>query len=180
MGDAVTDAASFSWTIEPLDPRRHDRATFHCGAAVLDDWLRTRASQFERRDLARVYVFVQPGQTIVKGYYALANHTIVYEALPDDQAKGLPRMDIPVVLLGQLAVGRSVQGQGLGEFLLVDALRRAECLAANIGIRAVEVDALDGPSRRFYEKYGFVRLLDDPQHLFLPMGVVRRLKLPPL
>jgi hypothetical protein len=30
---------------------------------------------------------------------------------------------------------------------------------------------------RFYRRYGFIRLEDDPHHLFLPMNVVRSLKL---
>lgn len=168
------------WSVEPLDKRRHDRSGFDCGIPVLNDWLATKATQYEKRDLARTYVLVQAGDTVIRGYYALSNHTVVYEALPQDQAKGLPRIDMPVALIGRLAVDRSVQGQRLGEFLFVDALRRAEYLARAIGIRAVEVDAIDEGARRFYEKYGFLSLTDDPHHLFLPMHVIRKLKLPPL
>jgi GNAT superfamily N-acetyltransferase len=105
---------------------------------------------------------------------------VSYEALPVDQAKGLPRIDLPVVLIGRLAVDRRVQGRRLGEFLLIDALRRAEYLAGKLGIRAVEVHAINDEARRFYERYGFLSLLDDPRHLFLPMHIVRKLKLPPL
>jgi hypothetical protein len=32
-------------------------------------------------------------------------------------------------------------------------------------------------ARNFHLKYGFVELLDDRRHLFLPMQVVRRLNL---
>jgi len=56
----------------------------------------------------------------------------------------------------------------------------AESLANKVGIRAVEVHALNNAARQFYEKYGFLPLLDDTQHLFLPMHVIRKLKLPPL
>jgi GNAT superfamily N-acetyltransferase len=113
------------------------------------------------------------------GYYAISNHRVAFEALPDDQAKGLPRLGVPVVLLGRLAVDRTVQGQGLGAHLLIDALRRAQHLAEHIGIRAVEVDAIDDAARNFYLKYGFVALLDNPDHLFLTMEVIRRLGLAP-
>ena len=91
----------------------------------------------------------------------------------------MPRLDVPVVLLGRLAVDRSVQGQGLGSLLLIDALRRAQHLAEHVGIRAVEVDAIDEAARQFYSRFGFVPLLDDPNHLFLPMPVIRKLGLPP-
>ena len=169
-----------AWSIEPFDKRRHDRSSFDCGVPLLNDWLVTKAAQFEKRDLARTYVLVRAGDTVIGGYYALSNHAVVYDALPDDQAKGLPRIDVPVVLIGRLAVDRSMQGQRLEEFLLIDALRRAEYLAKAIGTRAVEVHAINETARRFYEKYGFVSLKDDPHHLFLPMHIVRKLNLPPL
>lgn len=168
------------WTVEPFDKQRHDRTCFDCGVPALNQWHSTKIGQFEKRDLARAYVLVEEGQTSVKGYYAISNHTVVYESLPADRAKGLPQIDVPVVLIGRLAVDSSVHGQGLGEFLLLDALRRAEYLSTKIGIQAVEVDAIDETAKCFYEKYGFLSLVDDPRHLFLPMKVVRKLKLPPL
>ena len=138
------------------------------------------AGQHERRDLSRTYVAVQSGESKVIGYYALSNHQVSYKSLPEEQAKGLPAIDIPVVLLGRLAVDKSVQGQGLGAYLLIDALRRANHISHHIGVRAVEVHAIDEDARRFYLKYGFVSLSDDKFHLFLPMQVIRKLNLPPL
>jgi GNAT superfamily N-acetyltransferase len=157
----------------------HDRATFDCGHAALDDWLKQRAGQFDRRDLARTYVAVRSGELKVLGYYAISTHGVRREDLPEEQAKGLPRIDVPVVLLGRLAVDRSVQGCGLGSLLMIDSLRRIELLAEQVGIRAVEVDAIDDAARNFYLKFGFVPLLDDPHHLFLPMSVLRQLGLAP-
>ncbi len=176
----MADAHPSPWAIEPFDRQRHNRAGFECGVSLLNDWLETKAGQFEKKDLARVYVLVTAGEATVKGYYALSSHTVSFQALPEDQKKGLPQIDLPVVLIGRLAVDRSVQGQQLGEYLLIDALRRAKYLAKKLGIRAVEVHALHDAARRFYEKYGFLSLQDDPQHLFLPMHVIRKLKLPPL
>src|SRR5690606_29200008 len=112
--------------------------------------------------------------------YALSIHSVAFESLPEDQAKELPRIDLPVVLIRRLTVDRSTQGQGMGEYLLIDALRRAEHLASKGRIRAVEVHAINAAARKFYEKYGFLSLQDNPQHLFLPMHVIRKLKLPPL
>lgn len=177
MKNSVAEASP-AWTIEPFDRQRHERSGFDCGLSVLNDWLETKVSQFEKKDLARTYILTQTGTAIVKGYYALSNHTVVFEALPKDQAKGLPQIDMPVVLIGQLAVDRSLHRKGLGEFLLIDALRRAEFLATKIGIRAVEVDAINDDAIRFYQRYGFLTLKDDPRHLFLPMTVIRKLQLP--
>lgn len=172
--------ADLPWGVEPFDRRRHSREGFDCGIQVLNDWVTTKISQFEKKDLARTYVLVRQDDNAVRGYYALSNHTVAYETLPEDQAHGLPHIDVPVALIGRLAIDSSVQGEGLGEFLLLDALRRAEYLAGKIGIRAVEVYAINDSARRFYLKYGFVSLRDDPRHLFLPVRDIRRLDLPPL
>jgi GNAT superfamily N-acetyltransferase len=163
------------WAIERLE-RGHDRSHFNCGYASLNEWLQLRAGQFDRRDLARTFVAVRPGEQFVLGYYALTNHRVIYDALPPTESKGLPKIDVPVVLLGRLAVDVSVQGRGLGSLLLVDALRRILEVAHEVGVRAVEVDAIDDNARRFYERFGFQSLLDDPRHLFLPLQTVRRLK----
>ena len=170
--------ADFAWKIEPFDKQRHDRTGFDCGVKSLNDWLLTKLSQYEKRDLARTYVLVEEDGTLVKGYYALSNHSVIFDALPEDQAKGLPQTDVPVVLVGRLAVDSSLHGQRLGEFLLIDALRRCQQVAKKVGIRAVEVDAIDETAKRFYQKYGFISLQDDDHHLFLPMKMIRKLKLP--
>ncbi len=166
------------WVIARLGPG-HDRGSFDCGNAALDDWLKQRAGQFDRKDLARTYVAVRIGEPKVLGYYAISTHGVRREDLPDDQAKGLPRIDIPVILLGRLAVDRSAQGRRMGSLLVIDALRRIELLADQVGIRAVEVHAIDDAARNFYLKFGFVRLLDDPNHLFLAMPTLRQLGLAP-
>jgi GNAT superfamily N-acetyltransferase len=167
------------WVIERLGPQ-HDRESFDCGKPTLTSWLKERAGQFERKNLARAYVAVRPGQPLVLGYYSLSTHHVAFEALPPDQAKGLPpRMEVPVVLLGRLAVDRAAQGQGLGGLLLIDALRRALRVAEQIGIRAVEVDAIDEVARDFYRHYGFITLADDPLHLYLSLKAVEALGLTP-
>jgi GNAT superfamily N-acetyltransferase len=165
-----------AWIIRRLE-KRHDRSAFDCGQPLLDEWLSDRAGQFDRRDLSRTFVATRPNELIVRGYYALSTHRVVYDALPIGEARALPRLDVPVVLIGRLAVDRGVQGQGLGGMLLIDALRRSVQISAEVGIRAVEVDAIDEAARRFYMKFGFRPLLDDPRHLFLPLHEIRKLGL---
>jgi GNAT superfamily N-acetyltransferase len=169
------------WTIEKLDRRRHDCTAFDCGKPPLDDWLKQFAGQHERNDLARAYVLVTPGQVHVLGYYALSTCEIRPEALPPGQAKGIPRhLIVPGVLLGRLAVDRSIQRQGVGDALLFDALRLVAVHADAIGIRAVVVHAIDEEAAAFYRGRGFLEFLDNPLHLFLPMTVVRKLMLAPV
>lgn len=165
-----------TWTIDRLG-KSHDRSAFDCGQPAMNEWLRDRAGQFDRRDLSRTFVATRPAESRVLGYYAICTHRVVYDVLPPAEGKGLPRLDVPVVLIGRLAVDRTAQGQGLGAILLVDALRRSLTVSEQVGIRAVEVDALDVPARNFYLKFGFGALLDDSRHLFLPLHEIRKLKL---
>jgi GNAT superfamily N-acetyltransferase len=161
------------WQIEPLD-RSHQRGEFCCGKAPLDEFLRSLVSQYEKRKLGRTYVAVLPSDKKVYGYYTLASSSVVFENLPSHRAKKLPKHPVPVVLLGRLAVDRAAQGRGLGEQLLMDALRRCLDLSEKLGIHAVEVLAIDAVAKGFYLRYGFVPLMDDEFHLYMPMKTVEQ------
>jgi hypothetical protein len=50
---------------------------------------------------------------------------------------------------------------------------RCHELSERLGVHAVEVEAIDDDARRFYEKYGFVALADDGNHLYLPIETIR-------
>lgn len=73
------------------------------------------------------YVLVDSNEpAIVLGFYTLSSYGIDVGELPPEVVKRLPRYPlIPATLLGRLAVNVERQGQGIGEFLLIDALRRA-------------------------------------------------------
>ena len=160
------------WQIERLG-KTHDRSGFDCGKVPLDDFLRSLVSQYEKRNLGRTYVAVRPGEKRVLGYYTLASGAISFQNLPADAGRRLPRHPVPVILLARLAVDRSTQGSGLGRALLVDALKRSLEMADQLGIHAVEVDAIDVAARSFYEKFGFIPLLDNEFHLYLPMTTIK-------
>lgn len=96
-----------------------------------------------------------------------------FENLPE---RALPHYPIPTALLGRLAVDQAFQGQKLGAFLLLDALRRVELIAGTLGLFAVEVVALDEVARAFYLKFGFAPMHDDALHLYLPLSKIRQLE----
>ena len=159
------------WQIERLD-RPHERGAFCCGKAALDEFVRRLVNQYEKKRLGRTFVAVPPGGKRVLGYYTLASGSVPFQNLPSAVAKKLPKHPVPVALLGRLAVDQTSQGQGLGEWLLMDALRRCLELADQLGIFAVEVVAIDTEAKAFYLKYGFVPLADRELHLYLPMKTV--------
>ena len=180
--DDAALASSASFSVAKYHKQLHDINRFTSGNERMDRWLHRSMSQYEKRDLARTFVLVRSEESVSKpqpiyGYYTLSNHSVRFADLPDAQQKGLPRNNVPVVLIGQLAVHTDCQRQGLGEHLLLDALAKIQIISASIAIRAVEVDAIDQPARDFYLKYGFLSLQDDPMHLFLPMTTIRQLDL---
>jgi GNAT superfamily N-acetyltransferase len=162
------------WRIEPFG-KQHDRSAFSCGKTTLDDFIRARVSQYEKRRLGKTFVAVPPGESRVIGYFTLAAGEVAFENIPATASRKLPKHPVPVLLLARLAVDRSAQGKRLGEALLLDALQRSLNLAASLGGHAVEVDAIDAEAATFYRKYGFAPLLDDPLHLYLPLATIERL-----
>ena len=160
------------WQIERLE-RGHVRDAFSCGKPPLDEFILRLVSQYKKRNLGRTYVAVRPGDKKVLGYYTLASGAISFQNLPEISAHKLPRHPVPVIVLARLAVHQSVQGRGWGAGLLIDALQKSLGLAGTLGIHAVEVDAIDQQAKAFYEKYGFVPLLDNAFHLFLPIATIQ-------
>jgi hypothetical protein len=57
-------------------------------------------------ELARTFVATLPDCIRTVGYYAISTHRVVHEVLPTAAAKGLPRLDVPVVLIGKLAANQ--------------------------------------------------------------------------
>jgi GNAT superfamily N-acetyltransferase len=149
------------------------REGFDCGKPSLNDFLHALVSQYEKRNLGRTYVAFKGEQRRVLGYYTLASGAIEAESLPAKQAKRLPRHSVPVVLLARLAVDQSVQGKGLGGFLLRDGMTRSLDLSEKLGIRAIAVDALDAGAKTFYERFGFMPLTDNGMRVFLPLSTIR-------
>lgn len=162
-------------TVEPLG-RQHDRAAFRCGVELLDRYLRQQARQDADRRVAAPFVATESPETRVLGYYTLSASVLTLADIPDDLACKLPRYpQLPVTLLGRLAVDRSTRGQGLGEHLLLDALSRSLAHAGQIAAMAVVVDAKDADAARFYGHYGFMSLQISPRRLFVPMTTVAKL-----
>lgn len=161
--------------ISPLT-KAHERKSFDCGHEDLNRYLREQARQDAEKRVAAPFVLTQPGDPKVLGFYTLSSSIIPVEELPPDLMKRLPRYgQLPVTLLGRLAVDRSAGGQGVGEFLLVDALRRSLEAAQQIAAMAVIVDAKNERAESFYRHFDFQPFQQTPLRLFLPMAQIAKL-----
>lgn len=162
------------WSIETLDTSQHDRDPFDCGVADLNDWLKVQANQSGRKGSTLTRVLLKDSDSRIYGYYAQTAYSLVGEELA--LAFSAPqKYPIPCVLIARLACCSSVQGQRLGEALLLHALRSCIRVSEEVGIQFVVVHAIDDSAAKFYERYGFEGFADHPLHLLLPMKTVGKI-----
>ena len=169
-------------TVEPLDPAKHDRASFSCGVPQVDNFFRRTANKLAKADNVRTFVMVGPEGGLI-GFYALNAHAIDYADLPDRFTRDRPAHGgIPAAYIAMIGVDARFQGQGYGGDLLSDCLARLATAADALGIAVVMLDVLDcGDAEKtakrlaLYAGYGFEPLPSNSLRLFLPMATVRKL-----
>ena len=152
----------------------HDRAGFDCGSPELNDYLRRYARQNHERGGAKTFVAVAAADVPARilGYYSISPGAIEFSRVPTTVARGMARYEVPIYRLGRLAVALSVQGRGLGADLLLAAGTRAVAVAGEVGGVALAIDAKDERAAIWYERFGALRLLDDPLRLVLPLATI--------
>lgn len=144
-------------------PRRieqgDDLSGFRCGRDLLDSWLVRHALDALGRGADVTYVTMDDAGTLA-GFYSLSANSVSRGDVHGGWlARNTPEQ-IPVILLGRLAVDLRHQGEGLGSMLLRDVVERSLSASAQIGARALVVDPLDEKAAGFYEHYGFSHLRD--------------------
>jgi predicted GNAT family N-acyltransferase len=162
---------------EPFDKKKHNRTAFSCEHEALVTYLKHQANQDLKKRVAAVFVLTRDGKTIA-GYCTLSQYAVGAGDLPADLLKqlGLPKYDqLPATLLGRLARSLEFKGQGVGELLIMAALRQALDHSKSIASVAVVVDAKDERSKKFYRDFGFIDLPDHPNRLFLLMKTVEQM-----
>lgn len=136
--------------------RDHDRDDFDCGIDELNEYFRVFVSQDDRRLLNTCYVLEEVDTKQIAGFYTLSVSSICRESLLAEFSD-IPYDEVGFMLLGRLAVDVHFQGQGLGEKLLLDAVRRA--MESSVQVAGLLVNPKDERAADFYLKYGF-RLIE--------------------
>lgn len=151
------------------DPERlgsdHVLDGFDCGIASLDSWLVDHARSAAAAGSARTFVMTDEELGRVVGYHALTIASVRHEDAAARVAKGMPRHEIPAVLLARLAVDSAVQGRGLGAWLLRDAMLRTVAVSEDVGVRALLVHAINDSARSFYTRFGLAASPTDDHNL---------------
>lgn len=160
---------------EPIGPG-HDVSRFSNGAhPSLDQWLRGRARASEGLS-ARTYVVCPRSEPErVVGYFSISTALEQRRILPSAKLRRGSPEQVPLLLIGRLAVDAEWRGRGVGSALLADALRR--CLAASeiAGVRGIIAHAIDEAAAAFYEGHGFARSPLGERVMLMPIETVRAL-----
>lgn len=153
--------------------KEHIKKDFDCGNKLLNDYIQKTASQDVKRQMSACFVMPDE-QDNVLGYFTLSNTSISYKDFDESIRKKFnPSYDsIPTTLLGRLAVSTAHKGKKIGEYLLLDAIKRAYDISNTSGSFAVIVDPINDDAMRFYEKYGFIKLSDSGK-MMLAMSSIK-------
>jgi predicted GNAT family N-acyltransferase len=166
-----------NFVIEPIGKKKHNRAAFLCEHEALNTYIKHQASQDIKKHVAAVFVLTPDGK-IIAGYYTLSQYAVDSSSVPEQTMRnlGLPKYkELPATLLGRLARNLTFKAQRVGELLLMSALQQTLDHSQRIASMAVVVDAKDEPAKAFYSKYGFLKLPDHPNRMFLPMKTIRQM-----
>jgi predicted GNAT family N-acyltransferase len=156
----------------PYD-RKFNRKKFSCGKSSLDNYILRNASKDVKAGACTCFVIINENEEVL-AYYTLSSESIRKEDAPTEYAKTIKYESIPVILLGRLAVDESVQGQGYGRFMLIEALKRSVKVAKeHIGAVAVIVNPIDEEAISYYAKYGFT-LLPDSGRMFMSINKIEK------
>jgi predicted N-acetyltransferase YhbS len=143
-----------------------DRSQFDCGQSGLNDWFRRHAWRNHLIGDSRINVICDLETNDIIGYVALCAAQVERSRLPKPQQRNRPN-DVPMVLLGQLAIDKTAQGQGLALALMKFTFKSALQAAEIIGCVGIITQPINNDVRLFYEKFGFADLPQDPKRAML-------------
>ena len=150
--------------------KKHNRKNFTCGIEELDIYLKQYANQDIKRRLAVCYVLADKKNDVI-AYYTLSSNRIDISDIPDNSAKSLSYSEVPVIIIGRLAIHQDYQGNKLAQAVLIDAFKRILEISTLVGNHAVIVDPTNEPAERFYAKLGFLHLKTS-KRMFLPLKTI--------
>jgi GNAT superfamily N-acetyltransferase len=151
---------------------------FDCGDEPLNNYLKRHAWTNQQKSSIGVnYVTVdESAPHAVLGYFTLATSSVPRDSLPKKYVRGLPRYDLPLILLARLGVDKRFAGKSLGNALIAEAFKITLRVAEEVGCRCLITDAYRDRTD-WYAKYGFVPIegaaKNGPQKMFLDVRTIR-------
>lgn len=155
--------------------RKHDRKSFDCGDAELNDFLQRYARQSNDLGGAKTFLAIDDADNkTILGFYSIAPGSLSYADTPEIVRRGLAQHDVPGFRLARIATHLSVQGQGLGGQLIGAVGRRCLRVAGEVGGVVLIIDAKNDRAANWYASYGAMPLQDKPLTLVLALATLER------
>ena len=132
--------------------------TFSCGNKDLDKFFKKHAKDNDAAGYGKTFVLFDEEKLV--GFFTLCSAQIRSDSFPYSFEENCPKYPIPAIRIARLAVDAKMQKKGYGKELLKEAFYKNVNASQTIGIKIVVVDAKES-SKSFYEKYGFIKLVDD-------------------
>jgi GNAT superfamily N-acetyltransferase len=162
------------WHEEAIQKSR-DCASFDCGNAQINDFLRRYARQSHDQNASKTFCAIAntaPDQIL--GFYTIAPSAVAYADVPSSMTKGLARHEVSGFKLARIATDLSVSGNGLGGQLMAAAALRCLRLAGEGGGMLLVIDAKGERAANWYASFGAEPLWDRPLTLVMPLATFAR------
>lgn len=145
---------------------KYDVSHFDCGIDLFNKFLTSGKIYRElQRKISIPYVCLivkEDGAKQVIGYFTLASGFLEKKLPPpplNKQNRKFPYNTLPTIVVGKIAVCKSVQGQGLGKKLLSCAVKTAYLKSRNVDCSIVLfLKAFDQKAAGFYQRLGWIEL----------------------
>jgi GNAT superfamily N-acetyltransferase len=130
---------------------------FDCGNKVINKFVHASLKKQVSQHFSQAYVLLdtENGECF-SAFYVLTSFSLSAPELESLSKGSLPR-GIPCVRLVMLGVDKNIQGQGVGQKMMSDALHRVHRAAKEIGVCGLYLDAAPNATD-FYLSLGFTRL----------------------
>jgi len=164
--------------LEPLTAA-HQLEKFRSGNSAVDAYLIRDALREQNEERTRVFVVVDTEENSSRpvGYFALSLTGYYVPVLDENRTPQEEESFVNLVELTFLARDLTRRGQGLGDFLLVEALERVAQISRCAGGPGVILRTTK-EGLALYERFDFLWINRSENYLFLPISDVRRIVTP--
>lgn len=155
--------------------KEYDASAFDCGEVSFNEFLQQgKISRELERKISIPYVCLvvkDNEKPKIIGYFTLASSCLEKRLYPVSNSKKrkFPYSTVPTVVIGKLAVCKSVQGQGVGKKLLAEAIKTAYLRSRDVACMALYLKAFDDEVAKFYRKLDWIEIQDAPGSFVYPL-----------
>ncbi|WP_419208247.1 GNAT family N-acetyltransferase (plasmid) [Photobacterium leiognathi subsp. mandapamensis] len=144
----------------------YDYSSFNCGVDSINTYLHENMERDFKSSTAKPHLAVVDDEVI--GFFTLASHAIEKIELKGALKSSCPYRSVSSIIIGKLAVDEFYQGEGMGKWLLGQAIKTAWECSRDVGTKLVVLHAREG-TEAFYQQAGFIQGKHDKTLFIYPL-----------